>query len=183
MSEPPLEHISSSGLLLFLLKTVIVDVNEVTPPLAILPGEKFVVQTYDNTSVQPNLENLREIDAQEPIFFDARIPCSIVLFSQVDLYRQEDNHTPAYMDPNSTFLPFLPRTGSIKPARVLLIMIEPKAMGLIRRQAFKRSSLSTKPIEYDYGNQSTHFTEITITFNQGQPQMVPAVKSYDTESR
>lgn len=77
----------------------------------------------------------------------------------------------------------VPTTGSIQPTDTALIWFQLKSQPLIRRQAFDRKSLTVEPLEYPYGTRSSRFTEITLDFVDGRPQLLNTIITFPTESR
>jgi hypothetical protein len=151
--------------------------------LPIQPGETFVFDSFDKVSIsseQPpkNTPNTFAFKAESP-------GCSIVLERGLDLGRDkdEDNVTPVFMASSGAQTFPVPTTGSIQPTDTALIWFQLKSQPLIRRQAFDRNSLTVEPLEYAYGAQSSRFTEITLDFVNGRPQLLNTIITFPTESR
>ncbi|KAF2656388.1 hypothetical protein K491DRAFT_692095 [Lophiostoma macrostomum CBS 122681] len=158
-------------------------VDSATEPLQINPGETFVFDTFDRVSISPDQP---PEDPQDAFAFTTKTPgCSIVLERGLDLQREndEDNFTPMFIASNGAQTFPVPTAGYIRPTDKILIWFQPISKPLIRRQAFDRKSLAMEPLEYQYGTQSTKFTQITLDFVDGRPQLLNTIIAFPTESR
>ncbi|XP_014550929.1 hypothetical protein COCVIDRAFT_20725 [Bipolaris victoriae FI3] len=157
-------------------------VDSATDSLPIQPGETFVFDSFDKVSISAKQPPENPPNA---FAFTATSPgCSIVLDRGPDLHRdkEEDNVTPVFMASSGAHTFPVPTTGSIQPTDTALIWFQLKSQPLIRRQAFDRKSLTVEPLEYPYGAQSSWFTEITLDFVDGRPQLLNKIITFPTES-
>jgi hypothetical protein len=160
-----------------------VFVDSATESLEIKRGETFVFDAFDSVSIraaQPPSDHLNDFG-----FATNDKGCSIVLERGLDLGREndEDNFTPMFIASSGKHTFPVPTTGYIRPANTILIWFQSRSQPLSRRKAFDKKGLSMQPLEYNYGDQSTPFTKITLDFMDGRPQLLDQVEVFPTEAR
>ncbi|OAA34536.1 hypothetical protein NOR_08402 [Metarhizium rileyi] len=153
----------------------------VTNTLPIKRGETFVFQSFEDLDVVRSQAD----KSKTAISFQAKVGgCSIILSQGIDLYRAEEDSdfTHMFIASNGT-LPFpFPTDDSIETTRTMLIFFTPKSNLLIRGMAFDRSSVAMEPLVFNYGKAESHFTEVTLDFVDGRPQILTPIKVFEDES-
>ncbi|KAI9897357.1 hypothetical protein N3K66_007213 [Trichothecium roseum] len=167
-------------------------VNVAIDPQDIRLGETFIFKNFEKTTIDTSSPPDDTQDHHHnnlphhhhSIAFEARTPCSVVLYQGLDLGAPDENYTPVYIA-SAGHEPLTappPVAGTIAPARTLLFFFARKEDAAIRRKAFDAALLANAPIVYDYGARASRFTEVSLVYGVDGPQLGPVVRTRSSES-
>lgn len=164
-------------------------VNVAIDPQDIRPGETFIFKNFEKTTIDTSppddtQDHPHNHHNHHSIAFEARTPCSVVLYQGLDLNAPDENYTPVYIA-SAGHEPLAappPVAGTLTPARTLLFFFARKEDAAIRRKAFDAALLENAPIVYDYGAQASRFTEVSLVYGVDGPQLGPVVRTRSSES-
>lgn len=158
-------------------------VDPVSDPVAVAPGQQFIIEDLDNVSVVPDLPPGVPKDA---ISFTAKLGgCTIILDQSIDDPARK--FSPAVVASGNNAKPFAaPHSSYFRPSHTMIIFFALKTQTLQRRQAFlyskQSNDLNIEPFVYNYGQEETPFTEVALGLVNNSPQL-SVVRTFPNESR
>jgi hypothetical protein len=155
-------------------------VNKVMEPKPISLGQLLTVKDFEHALVKDDPDTVKS-DVFE---YRIAIKCSIVLNIALDFGESNlaDHITPVFIaSAGQEPLDLSIKTGVIAPARTLMFFFAKKGT-MMRRNGLDIEYLENPPIIYEYGKQSTRFTNIKLVYDANRPQLLPEVEAKRSES-